>query len=283
MLKEYEIPKNSKLYFGKSAKIKREIENSASKLLEEFQYEEIATPYFSYHQHSFLDPKELVRCNDEKNGVVTLRSDSTLDAVRLILNRLGRSIDHKKWYYIQPVFKYPTTEIYQIGAENIGCGDIGESILVCKNIFDKLSISPLLQISNIKIPLLAAKILGVDIEIFKKDNIEAILKLKIDWLEKLAFLQDPNEIKSLKHLMPQEIWIELEKLQEMARSAKYEKIVVSPLYYAQMRYYEEGFFRFIDKNEIFAMGGKYNIDDLPSCGFAIYTDAIVEKILNKQN
>ncbi|MCF6206764.1 MAG: ATP phosphoribosyltransferase regulatory subunit, partial [Sulfurovum sp.] len=102
MIFEHEIPSGSKLYFGESARIKREIEFVSAEMLENFGFEEIVTPLFSYHQHeSFDDQKPLVRLNDEQNHEVTLRADSTADVVRIVTKRLGRSTASKKWFYIQ--------------------------------------------------------------------------------------------------------------------------------------------------------------------------------------
>ena len=50
MIFEHEIPSGSKLYFGESAKVKREIEFVSAELLENLGFEEIVTPLFSYHQ-----------------------------------------------------------------------------------------------------------------------------------------------------------------------------------------------------------------------------------------
>jgi hypothetical protein len=52
--------------------------------------------------------------------------------------------------------------------------------------------------------------------------------------------------------------------------------VLAPMYYAKMLYYDELFFRVIEKNEVFARGGRYKNSELSSVGFAIYTDVLVE-------
>ena len=90
MIYEHEIPTGSKLYFGDSAKLKREIERVASEFFYNAAFEEIVTPFFSYHQHQSIDEKELLRFSDEQNHIVSLRADSTMDAVRLITFLLGR-------------------------------------------------------------------------------------------------------------------------------------------------------------------------------------------------
>jgi ATP phosphoribosyltransferase regulatory subunit HisZ len=99
MILEHEIPNGSKLYFGKSAKIKRLIEQTASKILDDNGYEEIVTPVFSYHQHkSIADERELIKVNDEKNHSLSLRADSTIDVVRIIEKRLGGNITQKNGF-----------------------------------------------------------------------------------------------------------------------------------------------------------------------------------------
>ena len=101
MIYQHEIPSKSKLYFGQSAKIKREIESNAATTLEQLGFTEIVTPFFSYHQHeSFSDKKGLVRVADEQNHEVTLRADSTVDVVRIVTKRLGRSMESKKWFFV---------------------------------------------------------------------------------------------------------------------------------------------------------------------------------------
>ena len=48
MILEHEIPSGSKLYFAKSAKVKRSIENIASTILDENGYEKIGVTISSY-------------------------------------------------------------------------------------------------------------------------------------------------------------------------------------------------------------------------------------------
>ena len=45
---EHEIPKGSRLYFGKKAKQKRDLEYIVSEIFFNEKFEEILTPYFSY-------------------------------------------------------------------------------------------------------------------------------------------------------------------------------------------------------------------------------------------
>jgi len=281
MIDEHEIPTGSKLYFGKSAQLKREIETTASTILCEGGFEEIVTPFFSYHQHNNIDEKELIRFSDERNNLVSLRADSTLDVVRLIRKRLEGSTNHNKWFYIQPVFKFPSIEVNQIGAEFIGESCLSSSITVCIDVFDKFNLTPLVHISNINIPKLIAQELNLDLGIFERAELQKILSLNIPWLEKLACLQNPEDIDEVIAIVPENIKIELQKMKDLYGKIDYKNVNFSPLYYVKMRYYDELFFRFIDKNSTLAKGGSYEDEDIESTGFALYTDALIETLSRK--
>ena len=280
MILEHEIPNGSKLYFGKSAKAKRHIENVASTILDENDFEEIVTPVFSYHQHlSIADDKELIRINDAQNNSLSLRADSTIDVVRIVEKRLGKNTTQKKWFYIQPVFRYPTEEQYQVGVEFMGEKKLSSVMNIAVDIFDKLELQPLVQISNIKIPEVLVEMFDdLNIEDFKHINIEKFLNLKVEWLDKLVYLQYVEQIDEIITIAPKEIQIELQKIKDLCSELKCENAVVAPMYYAKMLYYDELFFRVIDKNEVYARGGRYKNAELTSVGFAIYTDALCEKL-----
>ncbi|MEN8302816.1 MAG: ATP phosphoribosyltransferase regulatory subunit [Campylobacterota bacterium] len=280
MILEHEIPNGSKLYFGESAKIKRKIENVASEVLDKNGFEEIVTPIFSYHQHqSIADEKELIRVNDEKNNSLSLRADSTIDVVRIIEKRLGTNTKQKKWFYIQPVVTYPTTEQYQVGVEFMGEKKLSSVMSLAVDIFDKLEVKPLVQISNIKIPeILVSMFDELTINDFRHFNIEKFLNLKVDWVEKLVYLQYVEGIDEVIAIAPQMIKVELNKIKELCSEMKCENSVIAPMYYAKMLYYDELFFRVIDKNEVYARGGRYKNAELTSVGFAIYTDALCETL-----
>ena len=278
MILEHEIPNGSKLYFGKSAKVKREIEKVASGILDANGFEEIVTPIFSYHQHkSIADEKELVKVNDSKNNSISLRADSTIDVVRIIEKRLGRNTEQKKWFYVQPVITYPTTEQYQVGVEFMGEKKLSTVLNIAVDIFDKLEVKPLVQISNMKIPNILADMFDeLCIDDFRHLNIEKFLNLKIDWLSKLVYLQHVEQVNELLEIVPQEIKEELLKMKALCSEINCENSVLAPMYYAKMLYYDELFFRVIEKNEVFARGGRYKNNDVSSVGFAIYTDTIID-------
>jgi len=280
MILEHEIPNGSKLYFGKSAKAKRLIEQTASKILDDNGYEEIVTPVFSYHQHrSIADERELIKVNDEKNHSLSLRADSTIDVVRIIEKRLGGNTTQKKWFYIQPVFTYPTTEQYQVGVEFMGEKKLSSVANIAMSIVNKLSLKPLVQISNIKIPEILADMFDeLSLDDFRHINIEKFLNLKVDWLEKLVYLQYAQQIDELLEMAPESIQVELLKMKELCSEMSYDKIVLAPMYYTKMLYYDELFFRVIDNNDVYARGGRYKDNELTSVGFAIYTDALCENL-----
>jgi len=281
MIFEHEIPNGSRLYFGKSAKIKRDIENIAGKTLEDLGFEEIVTPLFSYHQHeSFKDIKPLIRLNDEYNHKVTLRGDSTADVVRITTKRLGRSMESKKWFYIQPIVSFPTLEQYQVGAEVIG-GEFEDITNNTITLLSKLELSPILQLANINIPYLLNDKYGIPLEWLEFTNIEEILSVNLPWIEKLVRLHKVEDLDDLSDF-PSDIAEELAKIKDAVSKIEYNNIVISPLYYAKMRYYDSLMFKMFEGNSLIARGGSYNIEGIEAVGFALYTDECIAQKMNKK-
>ncbi len=280
MIYEHEIPSLTRLYFGKSASQKRKIENIASDILLRNGYEEIVTPLLSYHQHNALSEKELIRFSDSQNHIITLRADSTLDVVRIITKRLGRSVKQNRWFYIQPVFRYPSQEQYQIGAESIGESDLSISINDSAMILSSLNLKPLLQISNINIPRIISKKLDISLDWFKNANLEELLKLDVDWLTKLTYLQKIEQLDEVISEVDDDLKNELIKIQKLTQNIDYDHIVIAPLYFAQMQYYDNMFFRYIQNNSTLGMGGNYTYKENDSIGFALYTDNIIEELID---
>jgi len=279
MVYEHEIPSGSKLYFGESAKVKREIEFVSAELLDNLGFEEIVTPIFSYHQRECFDSsKSLVRLNDEENNEVTLRADSTVDVVRIVTKRLGRSTESKKWFYIQPTVTFPTHEQYQIGAEIFG-GSFEEVAKTTTLLLAEMDAKPVMQISNIAIPHLLNEKYGVSLDVLKSMHIEQIMAIELPWIEQLVRINSVEDLNDLS-AYPADIKAELEKIKVTTANVKYDKMVVSPLYYAKMRYYDSLTFRMFEGNSLLAMGGIYTIDGVEAAGFALYTD---ECICNKMN
>ena len=280
MIFEHEIPSGSKLYFGKSAKVKRQIETLCAQKLEALGFEEIVTPLFSYHQHeSFDDLKPLVRLNDEQNHEVTLRADSTADVVRIVTKRLGRSTESKKWFYIQPTVSFPTVEQYQIGAEVID-GDFTQIVATGISLLEEMGLAPILQIANIRIPHLLNEKYGVSLDVLKAMQVEKILESDLPWIEPLVRLNSVEDLEDLS-FFPEDIAAELEKIKVLTSKVAYPKMVISPLFYAKMRYYDSLTFRMFEENALLATGGTYTIDGVEAAGFALYTDACIVSKMKK--
>jgi len=281
MVYEHEIPSGSKLYFGQSAKIKREIEFVSAELLDNLGFAEIVTPLFSYHQHeSFDDKKPLLKLNDEQNHEVTLRADSTADVVRIVTKRLGRTTEAKKWFYIQPTVTFPTKEQYQIGAEVID-GSFEEIAKTTIMLLDEMDAKPMMQIANIRIPHLLNEKYGVSLDVLKSMHIEQIMGTDLPWIEQLVRMNAVSDLDDLS-AFPADIKVELEKIKEATKAVKYDNMVVSPLFYAKMRYYDSLTFRMFEENALLAMGGIYTIDGVEAAGFALYTDECVCYKIDKE-
>ncbi len=275
MILDHEIPEGGKIYFGELAKKKREIEQISANIFYKNSFEEMVTPIFSYNQIESMDSKKLIHLTNRENYPMNLRADSTIDIVKLMLKRIGRNSQNNRWFYIQPVYRYPSFEQHQIGAEHIGSSDLKEILEINIAIFEKLNFSPTLQLSNIAIPKKIAFELNLEINIFKNIEIRKILSLNIDWLKELLYLETIDEVKNLLPKAPNFLKEDLEKLIFLGESFKYQNLKVAPLYYTQMEYYRDLIFKFIGKNRVFARGGSYSIDNFNAVGFSIYTDELL--------
>jgi len=264
MIFAHDIPDGAKLYFGKKAKIKREIEHIASEVFENEEYEEIVTPFFSYHQLEALSEKELIRCTDKENRTLSLRGDSSIDVIRLVIKRLKS--EAKKWFYIQSVFRAPSEEIYQIGAEWLK-GDLREILKTNLNILNRVNKSYPIVISHIKIPKIVADLSGLSLEDIKKQR---IYKYN-DWMKKLLMFDKNSNIDEF----PREIREYLKEMREIAGDLD---VIFESLYVANLRYYDGVFYKIINKNDIIAKGGSYIVDNVRSVGFSIYTDNLLKDI-----
>lgn len=279
MIYEHEIPKGSRLYFGKLAKEKRKLENKICNILGECDFEEILTPNFSYSQHQSVEnQRKLIKISDERNEMVSLRADSTLDVVRIITKRLGRTTKHKKWFYAQPIFSYPSCEEYQVGCEWINHDNISDIIELTVKILKELNIKPILQITNINISKKISKLFNIDIEYFKENNIAKLYELKIDWLEKLIKVKNIDALEKAIKDVPNELKSELELLLEKAKEIKYENIIISPIYYGSLKYYDGVYYKVFENNLTICRGGMYSSEGIKSLGFALYVDNLLKKM-----
>ena len=277
MIFEHEIPRGSRLYFGSMAKAKRRLENQLCDILDTCGFEEILTPNFSYSQHQAIaNEKKLIKFSDEQNEQVSLRADSTLDVVRIITKRLGRTTTHKKWFYVQPIFSYPSKEEYQIGCEWIDHDNISDIMNLTADILKALNIKPIFQISNINIPKLVANELNIDLELFKNGEIATLFKLNCEWLNKLIKVKDIKSLEDVINIIPNSIKTELEKLLQKAKEVDYSNIIIAPLYYGSLRYYDGIYYRVINDNLTICKGGMYSSEGMNSLGFALYTDNLLK-------
>ena len=220
--------------------------------------------------------KKLIKFSDEQNEQVSLRADSTLDVVRIITKRLGRTTTHKKWFYVQPIFSYPSKEEYQIGCEWIDHDNIADIMNLTANILKALNIEPILQISNINIPKLVSEELNIDIDLLKNGEIAALFKLNCDWLNKLIKVKDIRTLETVIDIVPKSIKSELEKLLLKAKEVNYGNIIIAPLYYGTLRYYDGIYYRVINDNLTLCNGGMYSSEGMNSLGFALYTDNLLK-------
>ncbi len=275
---DHEIPNGSRLYFGKSAQLKRELENKASEILVKNGFSEILTPYFSYHQHLSVAPQKLLKLSDPTNHELALRADSTVDVVRIVRKRL-KDDKLRRLFYVQPTFKYPSDEFYQIGAELIGEKNLPLAIKIAQEFFKEFDLTPALQLSNIEIPKKICEILNLPLEIFEKGKIETLLEQNLPWLDATARATSLKDVRALRTQVPEELVPCLDEI--LSLGVDYERICVSLLYYSKMRYYDALFFRFLDAGAVYCNGGNYEIDGLKSSGFALLVDALIEKIMQK--
>ena len=63
-----------------------------------------------------------------------------------------------------------------------------------------------------------------------------------------------------------------------ANKIQYQNIIVSPLYYTAMKYYDDLYYTVIENNLLIANGGKYKSNGVNSIGFALYTDNLLQII-----
>ncbi len=296
MILSHEIPQGCKLYFGKSAKIKRELENLSSAVLYNNGYAEIITPTFAYLEHQRdMQSREVVRTNDQHNHQIALRHDSTIDTMRLLAPHLRDGTFGKRWFYIQPIFVYPTTEIHQIGVENLENNALAPFITMSLEILHQMCPSALnanvflepilLQLANVKIPQICAEVFKIPLIAFEKIDVGAIcnaspIMQELLYVDSLQSLQD--FIRAHTDL-PSALLGALNALAELAQKVSYKSCIISPLYYAPMAYYTGLCFRFFVENATLILGGEYAVDKQNACGFGIYTDEVIQYVLRSES
>ncbi len=282
MIFEHEIPEGTKLHFSKSARIKRTLENKACEVFYQNGFEEIVTPSFSYleHQQNFSN-RHIIRLSSQNNHQISLRYDSTIDAIRIITKRLGRTLDHQKWFYIQPVFSYPTSEIYQIGVECLN-SELDNIINIGLEILESCAIETFLQISNVKILSLCIQELGLEMESYRTLCVQEIIQ-KAPFIKDILRLVSIEALKDYLPKAPMFLVFELERLLDSAQACKHSRIIIAPLAEPIVEYYNDMVFKVFNGNLTLLLGGNYHLQGYNGCGFGIYTDNVIDLILKDSN
>ena len=138
----------------------------------------------------------------------------------------------------------------------------------------------LLQISNIKIPQILNEKYGISLDILKNMNIEKLLADKNEWIKNLVYIHSISDLNDLS-IYPNDIRDELQKLKDEAMLIDHKELIISPLFYSKMRYYESLTFKIFSDNSLLAMGGSYTIEGENASGFAIYTDECIHQKMNQ--
>ena len=86
-----------------------------------------------------------------------------------------------------------------------------------------------------------------------------------------------EELKEIAKISPTPISVELERLISVAECI-HGGAIVAPLYVPKSSYYTDVFFRMLIGNDVVARGGNYKAGHKHSCGFAIYTDNIIQRL-----
>lgn len=275
MIHEHEIPTGSRLYVASCAKQKREFENSAACILEKANFTEIVTPFFSYHQNDVVPEENLIKVADNNNKTFSLRSDSSIDIVRLATKRLEKV---QNLFYIQPIFRYPSSEFYQIGAESIESLKLEDIISLSTDILSSIKKEPILQLSNIKIPKLLTKKFKLNIDVFKNAEIDKLFDLKVEWVSALVYassLEALEDIIATYKSIDADIVKEIKKLIDIAHKIEYNNIKLTPIYFSELMFYKDLYFRLFEGNKTYGLGGVYEIDNKTCTGFSLYTDRIL--------
>jgi hypothetical protein len=90
-----------------------------------------------------------------------------------------------------------------------------------------------------------------------------------------------HKVEDLEDLsvFPDDIAVELQRLKESVVEFGHKNMVLSPLFYAKMRYYDSLTFRMFYGNALLATGGVYSVNDVEGSGFALFSDeCIAQKI-----
>ncbi len=160
-------------------------------------------------------------------------------------------------------------------------GSFKEIVRTTITLLSQIGAQPVMQIANIRIPHLLNENYGVSLEVLKSMHVEQIMNADLPWIEQLVRLNSVDDLNDLS-VFPSDIKEELEKLKEATEQVEYDNMVISPLFYAKMRYYDSLTFRMFENNSLLAMGGIYTVDGVEAAGFALYTDECISNKMMRE-
>jgi len=160
-------------------------------------------------------------------------------------------------------------------------GSFAEVANTTIEIMERLELAPILQLANIRIPHLLNEKYAISLDLLKTTNIEHILKADYPWIDRLVRIHKVEDLEDLS-AFPKDIARELMMIRDAAKDIEYANIVISPLYYAKMRYYESLTFKMFTANTLLAMGGIYTVDNTEAAGFALYTDECIAHKMSRE-
>jgi|SRR5438128_1350744 len=148
------IPSGLRYFFGREARIRRAIEETALAVFEGWSYEEITTPTVDYYslfeQGMGNEASNSFRFMDTDGRLIALRPDVTSGVARAAVTLLKRRERPLRLWYVAPVFRQHAKsqaefrrEFTQIGCELFGaCGDTAdvEILAMACEVFQRLGL-----------------------------------------------------------------------------------------------------------------------------------------------
>jgi ATP phosphoribosyltransferase regulatory subunit len=148
------IPSGLRYFFGREARVRRAIEETALAVFEGWSYEEITTPTIDYYslfeQGMGNEASNSLRFMDADGKLLAVRPDVTSSVARAAVTLLNRRERPLRLWYVAPVFRQHAKsqaefrrELTQIGCELFGVsGDPAEIeiLLIACEVFDRLGL-----------------------------------------------------------------------------------------------------------------------------------------------
>ena len=148
------IPSGLRYFFGREARVRRAIEETALAVFEGWSYEEITTPTIDYYslfeQGMGNEASNSLRFMDADGKLLAVRPDVTSSVARAAVTLLKRRERPLRLWYVAPVFRQHAKsqaefrrELTQIGCELFGVGSASaeiEILLIACEVFDRLGL-----------------------------------------------------------------------------------------------------------------------------------------------